>query len=241
VTRYRPVPGAAGRARGPLARETGARFRAVAMRASLLVAAGGVALGCDATIVGLDPVDGSVLDVITRVSTGQLSPAEQVLLDLLRPADGRRGDPSYIPQLDSLFDLVIADRSPAFAERAIEVRLQHEILIRDAWREIDAGNTGAGERGLLEARSVQTQLVAQRLGRVGALIYVAAVSRSLQHAFDRADSGMPRRSRSMLRSALDLRDDARAAIRNGRLPAAFDFASHAAGLANTLASGAQRD
>jgi hypothetical protein len=199
-----------------------------------------LALACDATVTELDQIDSDLLAQVARISDGSLTAAERVLVDLMRRPDAAPPDLLVIPQLDSLFALVVNDRSPDWAGHAARVDRQHADALAEAWREIENGNAPDGERRLLDARRVQSETVAERLGKAGAWGYIALVGTSLERSRESADERAPRRFRAMLGSAFDLRDDARAALREGRMADAFDLASHAAGLANTLAAGTTR-
>jgi hypothetical protein len=194
-------------------------------------------MACDATVTEFDQIDGDVLAQVARIADGSLTPAERVLVDLMRRSDVESSGPVIIPQLDSLFTLVVEDRSADWAGEAARAARQHDGALADAWHQIENGSPGEGERRLMDARGVQSRTVARRLGRTGALGYIAIVAQSLERSSDRLGRSAPRRLRAMLDSALDLDNDARSALREGRVAEAFDLASHAAGLANTLQMG----
>jgi hypothetical protein len=209
----------------------------------LLCLAPCVLAACDASITDVGEIDADVLAQVARVSAGSATPAERVLVDLFGRMDSGRNDGAtpVLPQLDSLFVLTLADPTPEFAERAASTGDYHEKLVRDAWSAIDAGDSENGERLLVDARDLQSDVVAGRLGKAGALGYIALVGRALDRARREADPDSDPRLTSMLDSALDLREDATRAVREDRLSDAFDLASHAAGLANALATGHVRD
>lgn len=206
------------------------RFRFALLAFFLVVA-------CDATVTDIGKIDADLLAQVARIPDGSLTPAEVVLVDLLRSADSADGGAPQIPQLDSLFTLVTTGRSDGSA--AVASRFSD--IVESAWRHIDDGANATGECELIEARTLQSRVVADRLGTRGALGYVTIVSASLEHSDETVNARTPRRYRAMLESAFDLRDDARNAIRDGRVADAFDLASHAAGLANALAAGSVRN
>lgn len=206
-----------------------------------LVLACTITIACDATVTEIDQIDSDLLAQVARISDGSLTPAERVLVDVMRRSDAGPAEQVLVPQLDSLFTLVVEDQSAGWTGEAARAARQHDGLLADAWHEIENGSASDGERRLMDARRLQSETVARRLGRAGAMGYIAIVTRSLERSSDRLEGMAPRRLRAMIDSALDLGDDARAALREGRVAEAFDLASHAAGLANTLQSGSTRN
>lgn len=205
-------------------------------RTALLLALVGVTAGCNPAITDLGDADADVLAQVARVSQGQVTPAERVLVDLLQRGSRDPGSPLDLPQLDSLYALTSSERLSGDAQDLIR---RHDRVSREAWAAIDAGDAGAGERWLEEARGIQSDFVASRLGRGGALGYIALVDRSLEQSRAAVSERTPRRVVRMLDTATDLHDEAREAIRAGRIADAFDLASHAAGLANTISASLQ--
>lgn len=196
---------------------------------TLLIAVAGTA-ACDAAITDIGQADSELLAQVARVSSGSVTPGERVLVEMLQRAATDEEAPIVLPQLDSLFTLALRDDAPDPDRLAS----RHRTLVRDAWRAIDAGDPTAGERWLNEARSVQSELVASRFGTAGALGYIALVGRSLDRSEALEGPRSARHIRHMLDTARDLYAESRDAVRQGRLALAFDLASHAAGLANTI-------
>jgi len=202
-----------------------------------------VVCACDASVTSIDEIDADVLAQVARVSAGDATPAERVLVELLRrdDADWLNDTASDLPQLDSLFALTLADPDRESAAQAVALRAQYEQLVRQAWDAIDAGDAEGGEQLLVHARSLQSEIVGRRLGKAGALGYIALIDRALDRARRQTGPQTPLGLASMLDSAVDLCDDASRAVREDRLAEAFDLASHAAGLANAFATGHPRD
>lgn len=202
-----------------------------------------VICACDASVTDIDDIDADVLAQVARVSAGDATPAERVLVELLRrdDADWLTDTASDLPQLDSLFALTLADPDRESSARAPGVRARYEQLVRQAWDAIDAGDASGGERLLVGARALQSEVVGQRLGKAGALGYIALIERALDRARRQTGPQTPLGLASMLDSAVDLCEDASRAVRDDRLAEAFDLASHAAGLANAFATGHPRD
>jgi len=194
---------------------------------------------CDRTVTGIDQVDAGVLAQAARISHGNAIPAERVLVDLLGRSERPDGG-LLVPEMDSLFTLVLADREVDTRDWMRDAELRHRTLMAEAWKAIDARQPRTGERRLIEARALQSDVVAHALGRGGAVGYSAIVGLSLERSRGRLDATTPRRVRHMLETAFDLHEDAVEAIREGRLASAFDLAAHAAGLANTIFSWTMR-
>ena len=199
-------------------------------RSYLLLAVLAGATSCDASVAGIDGVDAGHIERLSRITTRSLTPVERALLDTFVGL-GESGPSPAIPQLQRLFELSLESEAGHALDAAESIRRQHEDAVSQAWAAIDAGQDGAGERALVEARAMQVKWTAELMGPMAVRAYVAVLGASLDRVEE--SSGSPQWGHR-LDSARNLTADARTAIATGDLAAAIDIASHAAGLANTL-------
>jgi hypothetical protein len=112
-------------------------------------------------------------------------------------------------------------------------------MMDDAWSAIARGETAHGERTLASVRRFQAETVVRVFGAPTALLYNTLLERSIRAATRRLEAAPAddeaARLEQMLSTIRELQMDARRAWADGDAAGSVDIASHAAGLANSLA------
>jgi len=200
-----------------------------------------LAAACDVSPTAIERLERSSVEwLVTGGSPA--GPSQRVLLDLVDRLDAADLTPGRLPGMDSLFVLAVRDESrfsPVDGERT---RTEHRTRIEAAWSAMARGDRRAGEQGLEQARSFQTEAIVRVLGPGAPVAWLAIVTRTFERAHRMTATGTYGNSRddasgSRLAIALTARDllaDARAALARGNGALALDYTTHAAGLVNLL-------
>jgi len=199
--------------------------------AILLLAAG--CMACDASVAGIDGVDAGHIERLARITSRSLTPVENGLLDAFRQLQSDRFPPT-LPQLQTLFDLVLEGEAAHSAEAAAELRRQYSDATARAWADIDGGRTGPGQRGLFEARALEVRLTTEAMGPTAVRAYVALLGAAVNRLEDEPVGRVNGPHDHLIATARNLVADARMLVADGDMPGAIDVATHAAGLLNTI-------